>query len=58
MLWFYTSLWRDAAKNVFHGSLLTDLVDNAVNLKTFLDIGIRICTILNIKEMEPTWNRF
>lgn len=50
ILWVYASLWRDAAKNIFHGSVVTDLVDNAVNIKTFVEIGIKICTMLGVKD--------
>jgi hypothetical protein len=58
-IWYKISIFRDLAKNIFHGSVLCDILDNASSLKYFAIIGKSICGTMETKLKDDNlWESF
>lgn len=57
--WYLLSIMRDSAKNIFHGSVITDLLDNGLSINIFMTCGKKLNTYLGFdKELDPMWAKF
>lgn len=56
-VWNLFSVWRDLSRQVFHGSVLSDLLDNGQHLIAFAQIGQNLCKKLEVEMEADFWKK-
>ncbi len=60
-MYHYLTFFRDAAREVFHGTVVGAVIDNSMHLKNFLDCGKKIIELTGMEadsKLSATWAEY